>query len=211
MKKTILSSLLILTSSTLLANTTMCFKENHSSMSTIENVKLDGGECKSSYSVNEMKSKGWEVDDIKITTTSNGMNFIYIFKTPNSSTNTTSFSNTNESQEQMEARILAKLEKKKEEEKKAKELEEKISLESDGEKLYISQCQSCHGSKGEVEAKGFSRPLNTLSLDEMKITIRDYIQGNYDRGLAVLMKPIANSISTKDIEKVHAYLNKLNK
>ena len=209
MKKTIISSLLLLGSTSLLANTTMCFKENHNSMSTIESTTLDGGECKSLYSVNEMKSKGWSVDDIKITTTSNGMNFIYILKQANTNLNSNIVPSL--SSEDMEKRILANLQKKKEEEQKAKELEEKLNLEDEGEKLYTTKCQSCHGQKGELEARGYSRAINSLSLEEMQVTIRDYTQGTYDRGLAMLMQPIANSITFTDVEKVYAYLQKINK
>ena len=36
----------------------MCFKENHKSMSTIENTPLDGGICAGKYTVNDMKTKG---------------------------------------------------------------------------------------------------------------------------------------------------------
>ena len=60
----------------------MCFKENHQSMSTIETTPLDGGLCASKNTITDMKAKGWNVDDIKISNTPNGMNFIYILKTP---------------------------------------------------------------------------------------------------------------------------------
>ena len=45
MKKAILSSILLLSASSIFADTTMCFKENHQSMSTIENTPIDGGLC----------------------------------------------------------------------------------------------------------------------------------------------------------------------
>ena len=111
MKKAILSTILLLGSTSLLADTTMCFKENHKSMSTIENTPLDGGICAGKYTVNDMKTKGWSVDDIKISQTATGMSFIYVLKT---ATVTTSSSNFTGNQAQMEANIIAKLEKKKE-------------------------------------------------------------------------------------------------
>ena len=43
----------------LLADTTMCFKENHPSMATIETVPLNGGACGGKYSINDMKKKGY--------------------------------------------------------------------------------------------------------------------------------------------------------
>jgi hypothetical protein len=70
LKKAILSSILLLSSTSLLADTTMCFKENHKSMTTIESTPLDGGVCNGKFSVNDMKAKGWNVDDIKISQSS---------------------------------------------------------------------------------------------------------------------------------------------
>ncbi|MCG3718456.1 hypothetical protein L5F50_04635, partial [Aliarcobacter butzleri] len=118
MKKAILSSILLLGTTSILADTTMCFKENHSSMSTIENIPLNGGACAGKFSVNDMKKQGWAVDDIKISQTPTGMNFIYILKTPTAQQfGTTQFVG---NQAQMEANILAKLEQKKQAEEKAK-------------------------------------------------------------------------------------------
>ena len=80
---------------------------------------LNGGLCGGKFSVNDMKSKGWSVDDIKISQTPTGMNFIYILK--NGTTIQTTSTVATGSQADMEARIMAKLEKKKVEEEKAKE------------------------------------------------------------------------------------------
>ena len=113
MKKAILSSILLLSASSIFADTTMCFKENHQSMSTIENTPLNGGACLGKYTVNDMKTKGWSVDDIKISQTATGMNFIYILKTA-STVQVTPITTGN--QADMEARIVEKLEKKKVEE-----------------------------------------------------------------------------------------------
>ena len=57
MKKTILSTILLFGTTSIFAQTTMCFKENHSSMSTIETTALNGGACDGKYSVNDMKKK----------------------------------------------------------------------------------------------------------------------------------------------------------
>ena len=70
----------LITSASLFAQTTMCFKENHTSMATIESTILDGGLCSSTKTVQDMKNEGWNVDDIKIEKSSKGNNYIYIFK-----------------------------------------------------------------------------------------------------------------------------------
>ena len=179
-------------------------------MSTIENIALEGGACAGKYSIKDMKAKGWSVDDIKISQSSNGMNFIYILK-DGKTVQPAYSSNLSGNSADMEARILEKIEKKKEEEKKAKEIERKVSLEADGEKIYTAKCQSCHGTKGELEAKGYSRPLNTLTEEEMSDAYKGYMNGTYNRGLANVMQPVINTITTKDIESVSAYLKKINK
>ena len=208
MKKAILSTILLLSSTSLLADTTMCFKENHKSMTTIESTPLDGGVCASKFSVNDMKAKGWSVDDIKISQSATGMNFIYILKTANSSTPTTS--NFVGNQAQMEANIMAKLEKKKVEEEKAKVEKELKDASVDAEKLYTSKCQNCHGTTGEKSAYNSARPLKDLSLEDMQESIKDYKNGNKNSGNTTIMAPYANFIDYKELKGIHAYINKIN-
>lgn len=209
MKKAILSTILLLGSTSLLADTTMCFKENHKSMSTIENTPLDGGICAGKYTVNDMKTKGWSVDDIKISQTANGMSFIYVLKTATAVSNTSS-SNFVGNQAQMEANIIAKLEKKKEEEIKAKEIKEIQEAAIDGENIYVNKCQNCHGTNGEKSAYNSSRPLKDLSLEDINVSIKDYKNGRIDSQNATLMTPYANYLDEKTIKGIHGYLNKIN-
>lgn len=209
MKKAILSTILLLGSTSLLADTTMCFKENHKSMSTIENTPLDGGICNGKFTVNDMKSKGWSVDDIKISQTATGMSFIYVLKTA-TSVPTTSSSSFVGNQAQMEANIIAKLEKKKEEEIKAKEIQEIQEAAIDGEKTYVSKCQNCHGTNGEKSAYNSSRPLKDLSLEEINVSIKDYKNGRIDSQNATIMAPYANYLDEKTAKGIHGYLNKIN-
>lgn len=207
MKKAILSSILLLSTTSILANTTMCFKENHQSMSTIENTKLDGGVCSGEKSVNDMKKEGWLVDDIKISQSNSGMNFIYILKQPSSLT--TSYT-TNESSKEMEARIIANLEKKKTAEENAKKTIAKKELFNEGKDYYIAKCQSCHGTNGEKTPFNTSARLKDLSLEDMNIAIRDYTNGNRNGGNAMIMFPYASSVNENKIEAIYTYLNKLN-
>ena len=208
MKKAILSSILLLSASSIFADTTMCFKENHQSMSTIENTPLDGGLCAGKNTIADMKAKGWNVDDIKISQTPNGTNFIYILKTP--VTQAVSSSNFSGNQADMEARILEKLEKKKEAEKKAIEVKAIQDAAINGEKTYVNKCQSCHGANGEKNAYNTSRPLKDLSIEDMTVSIRDYKLGNKNSGNAVIMTPYANYLNENDIKGIHSYLQKIN-
>ena len=208
MKKAILSSILLLSASSIFADTTMCFKENHQSMSTIETTPLDGGLCAGKNTIADMKAKGWNVDDIKISQTTNGMNFIYILKTPVSQA--VSSSNFSGNQADMEARILEKLEKKKEAEKKAIEVKAIQDAAINGEKTYVNKCQSCHGTNGEKNAYNTSRPLKDLSIEDMTVSIRDYKLGNKNSGNAVIMTPYANYVNENDIKGIYSYLQKIN-
>ncbi len=208
MKKAILSSILLLSASSIFADTTMCFKENHQSMSTIENTPLDGGLCAGKNTIADMKAKGWNVDDIKISQTANGMNFIYILKTPVSQAVTSS--NFSGNQADMEARIMDKLEKKKEAEKKAIEVKAIQDAAINGEKTYVNKCQSCHGTNGEKNAYNTSRPLKDLSIEDMSVSIRDYKLGNKTSGNAIIMTPYANYVNENDIKGIYSYLKKIN-
>ncbi|WP_072682497.1 plasminogen-binding N-terminal domain-containing protein [Arcobacter sp. LA11] len=60
------------------ANTTICYKKNWKSPSTIETTKLDGGECNGNLSFKDMQKKGWYLKDIKIERTKDGLNYSYI-------------------------------------------------------------------------------------------------------------------------------------
>ena len=207
MKKVILSSILLLSSTSIFAETTMCFKEN-ASMSTIEKTPLDGGVCNGKFSVNDMKAKGWSVDDIKISQSSTGMNFIYILKTASAPVQSSQFVG---NQAQMEANILAKLEAKKEAEEKAKVEKELKDAAIIAKELYTNKCQTCHGAKGEKSAYNTARPLKDLSVEDMQESIKNYKVGKVDSMNANIMAPYANFIDYKEIKGIHAYLQSINK
>ena len=207
MKKVILSSILLLSSTSIFAETTMCFKEN-ASMSTIEKTPLDGGVCNGKFSVNDMKAKGWSVDDIKISQSSTGMNFIYILKTTSASVQSSQFVG---NQAQMEANILAKLEAKKEAEEKAKVEKELKDAAVIAKELYTNKCQTCHGANGEKRAYNAARPLKDLSLEDMEESIRNYKVGKVSSMTASVMAPYANFVDYKEIKGIHAYLQNINK
>lgn len=207
MKKVILSSILLLGTTSIFAETTMCFKEN-ASMSTIEITPLDGGVCNGKFSVNDMKAKGWSVEDIKISQSSTGMNFIYILKTASAPVQSSQFVG---NQAQMEANILAKLEAKKEAEEKAKVEKELKDAAVIAKELYTNKCQTCHGANGEKRAYNAARPLKDLSLEDMEESIRNYKVGKVSSMTASVMAPYANFIDYKEIKGIHAYLQSINK
>lgn len=186
----------------------MCFKEN-ASMSTIENTPLNGGACAGKFSVNDMKTKGWSVDDIKISQTQNGMNFVYVLKTATTATPMVAPMVVSGNQADMEARIMAKIEQKKVAEEKAKVEKELADAKSDAKTLYTSKCQNCHGEKGEKSAYNSARPLKDLSLEDMQESIKNYKIGKTDSSNANIMVPYANFVDNKEIKGIHAYLNSL--
>lgn len=61
-----------------LAKTTICYKKDWKSPSTIETTELDGGECKGEYSFKDMLKNGWFLKDIKIEKGSKGLNYLYV-------------------------------------------------------------------------------------------------------------------------------------
>lgn len=203
MKKAIFSSLLLCSS--ILADTTMCFKENHPSMSTIESTALNGGACEGKYSINDMKKKGWVIDDIKINQTANGASYIYILKTKDHANNFAAITPSGISQEQMEANILAKLEAKKEQEEALKIEKEQEDLKEQAQTLYLNQCQNCHGAKGELR-KGDSR-LRDLTQAQMENALKEYVLGIGDKGSSIYAPSHINFLNNKNIKGIKAYLD----
>jgi cytochrome c553 len=99
--------------------------------------------------------------------------------------------------------IMSKVEAKIEEKKK---VETTKNILDNGKILYTTKCQTCHGKKATKLAYNKSRALNTLTLNDMKQSIRGYIMDEYDRGLAILMKPYANILTDEDIKAVYQYI-----
>lgn len=60
------------------AKTTVCYKKDWTSPSTIETTALDGGECESKYSLEKMKEMGWSVLDIQIDSEQNNLSYQYL-------------------------------------------------------------------------------------------------------------------------------------
>ncbi|AXH13945.1 hypothetical protein CP985_06430 [Malaciobacter mytili LMG 24559] len=196
-----LSSILFLSVAS--AETTMCFKENHKDMSTIEEINLNGGVCKGDKSVKDMKRDGWNVDDIKITQTEKGTNYIYVFKKDEPKVATID-------EAALETKILQRLEQRKKEEIEIKKREIYARKSKSGENLYKNKCISCHGEKGELKARGVSRPIKDLNLQDFQISIRDYNLGSYDRGMAFVMKPYALLMDDNDVKNVYIYIKSIN-
>ena len=203
----------LLASTLAYSQTTMCFKENHNSMTTIENTALDGGECKSSQTVTNMKANGWKVDDIKITTKDGGYDFIYIFKKNQSQSNFAQVNtNTNVSDAQLEERILKRMEAKKVQEAKEKEIKRVLENKIAGKEIYTSKCQSCHGEKGEKAAYNVGMALKDMTLEDMEDAIGQYTnRSDYGYGYNILMRPIASNTTNAQLAKIKDYLDSINK
>ena len=73
------SATICLTSNLTFAQETTCYKNEVEKPSLIEDVTLDGGICGGKLSLNQMKNNGWDILDIKITTTQNKFNYTYYF------------------------------------------------------------------------------------------------------------------------------------
>jgi cytochrome c553 len=199
MKKLLLSLLFM---SFLFGETTMCFKENWTKVSQIEQVNLDGGKCNGQNSVSKMKENGWIVDDIKISSGKAGMNYMYIFKK-----GSTAFvgANANDVSEEILSRVEKRIEA-----KKSKQRAKKLALKQiKGKKIYNDHCAKCHGKSGEISAYNISRPLNTLTKEQFLVSLRDYGLGQKNNGMAILMTPYANKFLSEDFEQIFKYIQTL--
>ena len=89
MNKLLLITISVLLSMTIAnAKTTVCFKKDWNSPSTIETTPLDGGVCDSKYSIKQMKEMGWDILDIKIDSSSDNLSYQYLLTNDKVSTNT---------------------------------------------------------------------------------------------------------------------------
>lgn len=79
--KLLLASSALLFANSVSADTTICYKKDWTSPSTIEKTKLDGGVCKGELSLIDMKKNGWKLKDIKITSSDEGLNYQYVLTT----------------------------------------------------------------------------------------------------------------------------------
>ncbi|WP_419770679.1 MAG: c-type cytochrome [Candidatus Marinarcus sp.] len=197
LKKSLLTTCLLVSSFTFVqAQTTMCFKENHASMMTIESVALDGGECGSSKSVKEMKSTGWSVEDIKMTPGTTGTNFVYIFKKGSNNIN----------EEELMNKLYIKLEKeKKAKETKARNEQIQANIEA-GKRIYIKSCQSCHGEKGELQTNT-ATGINALSISDFTTKMKEYKNGANSN---IIMSPYGQATTSQDDVNIYFYIKSLN-
>ena len=184
------------------SQTTMCFTKDVKDITALEDIKLNGGECKSAYSLNDMKKDGWEVSDIKI----NNNDYIYILKKGSD----ISWNGTLSDTEALEERLLKKMEEKRKFEiEKSKIIQNQILIER-GKSFYERKCKNCHGLYGELKP-GYSRIIRDLSFEEFDFTMSGYRSGLYDKGSGTQMKAYASSTSDDDIKNIFNYLESINK
>lgn len=186
----------------MMADTTMCFKKDWFDPSTIETTLLDGGKCAGSKSLIDMKDDGWSVEDIKISSGDNGMNFIYVLKKGGSVV-------VNNGVGISSVELKAQLKEIREEEIAVKKEKEKLDDMAVGKKIYNLHCTKCHGKNAEEEAYNVARSLNSLTLDDMQISIRDYMLDKRNSSTAMIMKPYAEIITNSDIERIYKYIQTL--
>jgi len=190
-------SLIIATFTTaMLAQTTMCFKKEWIDPSTIETTIMGGGKCDNKNSIEQMKEKGWSVDDIKISSGKTGMNFIYILKKGGM----VAINN-----DDLETR-LNKIQDDRELAAKNKKI---LAKSKRGEEVYKKHCISCHGLNGEEESYNTSRKINEMSEEEIKIAFRDYDNNEKDNGMAIIMKPYVGLVFGDDLDAVSKYIQTL--
>lgn len=186
------------------SNTTLCFKNGYNDFATIEEQKFFGGECKGKNSINDMKSKGWKIEDIKVVQKDELFNFVYILRESKSKIKPNSIDSINSKNTKIDYKKVAKIIEKKEE-------DEKIVLQlEEGKRLYTKNCQECHGVYGEIEYQT-SRAISKLSLEESLEIMRAYSWDEYDRGFAFIMKAYADLTTPDRMKSIHKYLQSINK
>jgi cytochrome c553 len=187
------------------ASTTMCFKKEHIDPSTIETVKLEGGECGGKLTAQDMQRNGYEVGDIKISSGESGLNYIYIFKKDAPLATVTTDGKMILTKEDLKEKLIEL----QDEQKAEKAEKERFINVAKGKEVYTSQCVKCHGEKAELSAYNVAKPLTTLSFDQMEMAITDYDLGLRKGAYAFLMKPYANTMAVDNLKAVWSYIQTL--
>ncbi|NQY20669.1 MAG: cytochrome c [Campylobacteraceae bacterium] len=193
----------ILFTSNAYSQETLCYKENLNSISDIEKVKLNGGECQNKNTIKDMQKKEWIINDIKITPKNGKYTFIYIFKKNLVTKNTLSAVD-------LDKKILEGILIDRQNTKKLNIKKEITQNFNDGKKLYILKCQRCHGEEANKVASNVSAKLSEMTYQEMEDAMVGYKFNDYDKGRAILMKPYSE-ISNKELKNVFDYIQTIKK
>jgi cytochrome c553 len=179
---------------------TICFKKNHTDISTLESVKLSGGKCLDSNSQSDMLKKGWKLDNFNIR---NG-GYLFVFK---KNDNNLPLANTQVIEDIVDKKI-GKIEK-----KKSDDIAKTIKIKKDksfslGKRTYVKKCSSCHGLNADKKA-GNSAILSSMTLDDFLDSLKGYKVGSYSLGNSAEMKPYAVGFSSYEMKNVFEYIKSL--
>ncbi|WP_428025185.1 plasminogen-binding N-terminal domain-containing protein [Arcobacter sp.] len=99
----------LLVANTLSAKTTICYKKSWETPSSIETVKLDGGECKGEKSLKEMRRAGWYIKDIEIKSADKGLDYNYILSDINPTAISKELTSTNDITKDVDMQVQTSL------------------------------------------------------------------------------------------------------
>jgi cytochrome c len=75
--------------------------------------------------------------------------------------------------------------------------------------LYAKNCKGCHGADGAKVAMGMTRPLNALTLDEVKAALAGYKAGTYGGEKKAMMERVVKPMSDADLEALATHVDSL--
>ncbi len=81
------------------------------------------------------------------------------------------------------------------------------TLMADGAAAY-KKCAACHGAQGEKAALGKSKIMNTMTKDEIVVSLKGYKDGTYGGAMKGLMKGQVAAMSEADMTAVAELIGK---
>lgn len=78
-----------------------------------------------------------------------------------------------------------------------------------GADLYAKSCKGCHGADGHVVAMGMTRPLNSLSPEEVRKALSGYKAGTYGGPKKAMMERVVKPMSDADLEALAVHVDSL--
>jgi cytochrome c553 len=112
-------------------------------------------------------------------------------------------------EENIKEDVVQKVDKKEEEiakHIKKAEKEKVVESEADGWFLYLSNCKSCHGERGQKKALGASRLIGGWEAIRTEAALNGFKEGTYGGKMKATMESRVKKLSTAEIKALAKYI-----
>ena len=83
------------------------------------------------------------------------------------------------------------------------------ALADDSAAIYAKSCKGCHGADGSKVIMGMTKPINAMSLEQVKAALDGYKSGTYGGDKKVIMERTVKPLSQEQLDGLAAYVEGL--